>query len=55
MERGGGRGAIPNSFTSWDRAKFLFVLFSFSFVSEEWVSLFSDTMMFFSETYGFFY
>ncbi len=43
--RGGGRcGAVPNSFTRWDRAKFLLVLFPFSFVFEEWVSLFSDTL-----------
>lgn len=42
---GRGCGAVPNSFTSWDRARFLFVLFPFSFVSAEWVHYLSDTQV----------
>lgn len=40
---GRGCGAVPNSFTSWDGARCLFVLFPFSFVSAEWVHYLSDS------------
>lgn len=42
---GRGCGAVPNSFTSWDRARCLFVLFPFSFVSVDWVHYLSDTLV----------
>lgn len=44
---GGWRGAVPNSFTSWDGAKFVFVPSLLSSVSEDWVSLFRETCVFF--------